>query len=231
MFIQCPICYDEVNKYMEHQGKKMCTNCYVEKYGGEGSGNFGHEGRPGEVGGSGENGASNKITDKTIDVWREKKNTQEPQYRDVELMSTDDISRFKEFDRVKTPNNTQEGRERLKESIRKNGITEAVILDVDKAGRVKVTEGNNRIEIAKELGIKVVPVRVMRSIGVTKQEQGLPIHMIDIPDSAYYDWDLKEGRKNLKATMSPSELGLKIVSKIYSLEVEEFGGEGSGNFY
>ena len=46
------------SSYCEDNKKRYCVMCYVEEFGGEGSGNFDHEGRPGEVGGSGEGGDS-----------------------------------------------------------------------------------------------------------------------------------------------------------------------------
>jgi hypothetical protein len=42
---------------------------WVAVKGGEGSGNFGHEGRPGEVGGSGEGGPAAKISIKVVKDW------------------------------------------------------------------------------------------------------------------------------------------------------------------
>ena len=53
MFNQCPKCYNETTVVYEDKGLKLCPSYFiVAEYGGEGSGNFGHGGRPGEVGGS-----------------------------------------------------------------------------------------------------------------------------------------------------------------------------------
>jgi len=67
MFNQCPECYNETTIAYEHNGKKYCPSCYISKFGGDGSGNFGHEGRPGEVGGSGEGGGSSQQVKRDVD--------------------------------------------------------------------------------------------------------------------------------------------------------------------
>ena len=59
MFSQCPKCYNETTVVYEDKGLKLCPSCFIiAEYGGEGSGNFGHAGRPGEVGGSDGQGLS-----------------------------------------------------------------------------------------------------------------------------------------------------------------------------
>lgn len=62
MFNQCAKCFNETTVAYEEDGKLVCGDCYtkVEQFGGEGSGNFGHAGREGEVGGSGEGSGSAK---------------------------------------------------------------------------------------------------------------------------------------------------------------------------
>jgi hypothetical protein len=159
---------------------------------------------------------------KTIDNFDEYKKTDSPYYRDMQLVPIESVWKYKEFDRVKEPGGMW-GREELKKDIEKNGIKEAIILDVDRNGNAVISEGNNRLEIAKELGIDVIPVKVMRRKNIEKwSEKALPINKINIPESAYYPlksfeteyWlsqgkDIKDFPRDLKATMSPTELGMK----------------------
>ncbi len=64
MFNQCPICYSETTLVYEMNGQNLCPSCFtIDEFGGEGSGNFGHGGRPGQVGGSGEGGISKSVSE------------------------------------------------------------------------------------------------------------------------------------------------------------------------
>ena len=67
MFNQCPVCYNETTIVYEDKGQNLCPSCFIiDEFGGEGSGNFEHGGRPGEVGGSGEGGSPQGIYEGTV---------------------------------------------------------------------------------------------------------------------------------------------------------------------
>lgn len=58
---------------------------------------------------------------------------------------------------------TQEQINELRNSIKKNGITAPIELTRENDGTIKIENGNHRLQIAKELGIKEVPVTVVES--------------------------------------------------------------------
>lgn len=157
-----------------------------------------------------------EIQQKTIDAL--KKNQEggdKPYYREFELVDIDNVAPYAEFDRGAKPLSKERYQE-LKDDISKNGMTDAIILSVDGDGNMIVTEGNHRLAVAKELGLKYIPARVVRSTKVVKQAQGLPVKKLPvIPDTAYYDGKKTKG---LKATMRPSDLGF-LGFNVHSLKV------------
>jgi hypothetical protein len=164
---------------------------------------------------------------KTVEEFVKNKASGEAYYRDMELMKVSDVVPFKEYDRLKTPSSSQAEREKLKQDIAKNGIKEPLILEVDRSGNIRLTEGNNRLEIAQELGIENVPVQVHRYSGEMKRGgDALPLGTVAPAETAYYEIsDLYKQlgeQPKLKATMSPSELGLKATA--YDKAKAEVGG-------
>ena len=76
-----------------------------------------------------------------------------------------ELDKYKEFKRTSTKGNlSEEDWDKLKADIKKQGIKDYGILSLNKqrGGDVKVTlgEGNHRLAIAKELGIKKMKVRL-----------------------------------------------------------------------
>ena len=63
----------------------------------------------------------------------------------------DDRMGYRESDKV----------EKLKESIKKNGIETPIELRTNANGEVTINDGHHRLQIAKELGIKNIPVRYL----------------------------------------------------------------------
>lgn len=81
--------------------------------------------------------------------------------KNVELVHIDELSRFMQHDRGKSPLMSKEKYQTLKADIQKNGIKEALGLNYGAKDKVaSLGEGNHRLAIAKELGIKELPVEV-----------------------------------------------------------------------
>jgi hypothetical protein len=79
----------------------------------------------------------------------------------AELLPTEYVARFAEFDRGAAPLGTDV--KALAEDLFRNGFNDPLVLEVDSAGRALLTEGNHRIAAAQWVGISAVPVRVVTS--------------------------------------------------------------------
>lgn len=74
------------------------------------------------------------------------------------MVPVSEIDKIKEYDRTKNPNRTPEEMEELKQKIKKEGFKIPVHIQVHRNGDAPVlSEGNHRLVIAKQLGIKEVP--------------------------------------------------------------------------
>lgn len=127
----------------------------------------------------------------------------------VELVPTEDIFSFREFDKKDLRSTiTGEGLGKIKDSIKKKGFIEPIIIEVDKNGNATVIEGNNRLFAAMELNIFDIPVRVVRSRSVSKRNKVSrdPVKVV-LKDNAFQTGVLKE--KTLKSDIRPSSLGLR----------------------
>ena len=67
---------------------------------------------------------------------------------------------------------TEEQISALKESIKVNGIKYPVELTINEDGTYEINDGVHRIQIAKDLGIKKVPVKVVKDESVTQKPLG-----------------------------------------------------------
>lgn len=114
----------------------------------------------------------------------------------TEMVSVKTMDKFKEFTREKPMN--QERFDELKADIKENGIQEPLILQYYQHSKsVLLIEGNHRLRIAKELGLKEVPVRVSRYEGDDSK----------FPKAVKIDSPLKQ-YGYVSADLKPSDIGL-----------------------
>ena len=73
----------------------------------------------------------------------------------VEMVSIDDINTI---DRTGGGYRTEEQITQLREDIKNNGITQPIEVIKDENGDISLNDGNHRLQIAKELGLKEIPV-------------------------------------------------------------------------
>ena len=80
----------------------------------------------------------------------------------VEYVPISEIDAYKEHDREIEKKFSKEELDNLEEKIKKDGgIKEPIVIQIDGDGKALVIEGNTRIAVAKRLGIKKIPVRVI----------------------------------------------------------------------
>ena len=95
----------------------------------------------------------------------------------AELLPTEYVSRFAEFDRATAPLGTDI--DDLARSLRVDGFNDPLILEVDSAGRAALIEGNHRVAAAARAGISAVPVRVVTSTPGALAGRGAEIGVLD----------------------------------------------------
>lgn len=101
---------------------------------------------------------TDEVTAKTIAHMKDYK-----RYPEYEMVDTELMLKYREFDRTFTGHNSKEYLAELKASIRENGFKEPIMLMYDvNTGYAYVGEGNHRLMIARELGISKIPVVVIR---------------------------------------------------------------------
>jgi hypothetical protein len=91
----------------------------------------------------------------------------------AETLPVNFVERFSEFDRGARP--TTSNIDELAESIRTRGFDDALILEVDPAGRAVLIEGNHRLAAARLLGLEEVPVRVITTGSGRLGERGAEV--------------------------------------------------------
>jgi len=81
-------------------------------------------------------------------------------HRKPAFYPTKEITPYREWraEQLRNPINSEEYKE-LKREIKKDGIKEPIIIQFGQNGKMKVSEGNHRHQIATELNIDKIPVR------------------------------------------------------------------------
>jgi hypothetical protein len=125
---------------------------------------------------------------------------------DVELVDTDTINKIPRG----VLHQSQEYFNKLKEDIKQNGIKEPIcVLYFVKENTLTLGEGHHRLQIANDLNIEKVPVRVIVIWrGNTRWNNYNVAHEIYNPPKQI-DTETYKKRNYYPDTIRPSELGLK----------------------
>ena len=140
----------------------------------------------------------------------------------VELVPTEALASIREHDRGEEPLD-EERYNRLKESIKEEGIKQPVIIEYAKEdGTALLIEGNHRLAIAEELGIEQIPARVVVGEKSTDDYVETPQKLTpeivqenrpDVP-SGHIPSDINPGAIGFDTT-KPSELEREVESEYY----------------
>jgi hypothetical protein len=143
---------------------------------------------------------------KTIDNFNNNKESKEPYYRSMELVPIEVLKKYREYDRLKKPM-SREIYEKLKADIMANGIKDiAIIMYGTETDTAILGEGNHRLAIAEELGIKAIPVRVYRQRNTYQHsDESFPPQKVRgvIREEDEYGYE-----KHIPADLSPSHIGI-----------------------
>ncbi len=125
-------------------------------------------------------GLSIKEVTEVGEVGEIEKKTRENEFgKNVEFVPVEELLPFREFERIEDKRFKE-----LREQISKEGIKEPILLNFDvNSKQLVVAEGNRRLQIAQELGLKNVPVKVLRiNVEFLTQEELLKIPGTEIVD-------------------------------------------------
>lgn len=130
----------------------------------------------------------------------------------IEWVPVEYLDKIKEFDRGRQPLLSKVDYEKLKADIKENGIKEPLMIYYYQQEKtVILAEGNHRLAIAKELGIKALPCRIIRNERSYDFAKGYTRVSGAIPNKyGYVSGDLK-----------PSDIGIPTVSKPEEQEMRE----------
>lgn len=144
---------------------------------------------------------------RTIDNFNRNKKSGEPYYRSMELVPIEVLKKYREYNRTKNPLLSKEKYEELKTDIMENGIKDiAIIMYGTETDTAILGEGNHRLAIAEELGIKAIPVRVYRQRNTYQHSDiSLPPQKVRgvIREKDEYGYE-----KHIPADLSPSHIGI-----------------------
>jgi len=129
---------------------------------------------------------------------------------DIENVNVDELLKFREFQRPKDARYNE-----LLADIKKNGIKEPIIIHYYDNGKTAIVgEGNRRIQIAKELGIKEVPATVIRNFGAyeasglgTTMEGGIKFKAQSVPGV------ISDQGGYIPGNMRPSDIGINVAQQ------------------
>jgi hypothetical protein len=148
---------------------------------------------------------------KTIDNFNRNKASGEPYYRHMELVPVEVLKRYREYDRRKDPID-KAGYKRLKKDIMENGITDiSILIYGTETETAMLGEGNHRLAIAEELGIKAIPVRVFRQSNTYQHsDTSFPAQKVRgvIREKDHYGYE-----KHIPANLSPSDIGIESLKQ------------------
>ena len=149
---------------------------------------------------------------KTIDNFNRNKSSGEPYYRSMELVPIEELKKYREYDRLKNPLN-RETYEALKADIIENGIKDiSIIMYGTETDTAILGEGNHRLAIAEELGIKAIPVRAVRQRN-TYQHSDISFPPQKVPgfkrEKDEYGYE-----KHIPGDLSPSQIGIETYNEL-----------------
>lgn len=127
--------------------------------------------------------------------------------KNVEMVPTDELTKYMQHDRAASPLMSKESYATLKADIAKNGIKEPLILNYGAKDSVaSLGEGNHRLAIAKELGIKELPVEVTGTQANVDTLTGKGYAKVPGAKPDQYGY--------VPSNQKPSDIGVKTSTKI-----------------
>ena len=162
-------------------------------------------------------GGENKISDGLIREIQYKTRKANENKSNIEIVSTNDISKNEKNGGYRT----SEQISKLTNDIKNEGILEPIEVKRNSDGSVEVVNGNHRLEIAKQLGLKEVPVKYVNSdIENIDNSQNILYNKENEKDLNYINEDYKNGIRNNKEAIENNDRSGNIKEYSISNSVE-----------
>lgn len=154
----------------------------------------------------------NKISDGLIREIQYKTRKANENRPNVEIASTSDIFPNERNGGYRTAEQINE----LTNYIKSNGIENPIEVKINKDGNIEAVNGNHRLEIAKQLGLKEVPIKYVNSkIENVDNSQNILYNKENEKDLNYINEDYKNGIRNNKEVIENNDRSGNI--KEYSI--------------
>lgn len=149
----------------------------------------------------------------SIGLW-DPENTEPSRYFDtkvVEEIPIDVAMQMLDFERGKE-DYERENIDNLVQNISQNGFLEPVIIDFNENNNTAfITEGNHRVQAAKQLGMEWIPARAVRSVGGKSRFREIPVRWQGTQKDAH-------GDLYIPPHFPPSMLGIPVKEKVQGFE-------------
>lgn len=154
----------------------------------------------------------NKISDGLIREIQYKTRKANENRPNVEIASTSDIFPNERNGGYRTAEQINE----LTNYIKSNGIENPIEVKINKDGNIEVVNGNHRLKIAKQLGLKEVPIKYVNSkMENVDNSQNILYNKENEKDLNYINEDYKNGIRNNKEVIENNDRSGNI--KEYSI--------------
>jgi hypothetical protein len=143
---------------------------------------------------------------------------------DTELVSVNELKRFREFNRYERPKyslkDSSENISKLEKEILENGINEPLIIEYSlDDNSVLLIEGNHRLNVAENLGIDYFPARVIlrrREFPYNRKDNSLRVKGFKPDEYGYVPSNLKPSQVGIFETKKAFEQGGIVEGQLHS---------------
>jgi hypothetical protein len=170
----------------------------------------------------------NKISDGLIREIQYKTRKANENRPNVEIASTSDIFPNERNGGYRTVEQINE----LTNYIKSNGIENPIEVKINKDGNIEVVNGNHRLKIAKQLGLKEVPIKYVNSkMENVDNSQNILYNKENEKDLNYINEDYKNGIRNNKEVIENNDRSgnIKEYSISNSVKAENEGTAGKND--
>ena len=170
----------------------------------------------------------NKISDGLIREIQYKTRKANENRPNVEIASTSDIFPNERNGGYRTVEQINE----LTNYIKSNGIENPIEVKINKDGNIEVVNGNHRLKIAKQLGLKEVPIKYVNSkMENVDNSQNILYNKENEKDLNYINEDYKNGIRNNKEVIENNDRSgnIKGYSISNSVKAENEGTAGKND--
>lgn len=146
-----------------------------------------------EVESNTQNNPENRLSDALVREIQYKTKKANENKENVQMASTNEINTNEKNGGYRT----QEQISKLTEDIKRNGIVKPIEVKINNDGSIEVVDGNHRLSIAKEIGLKEIPVKYVNdNLGNIDNSQEILYNNENEEDLSYYEGEFNASNRN-----------------------------------